>query len=442
MVIIDELGRGTSTQEGLAVSFAMSEDLIKTGCRVFFATHFTELGKKCRAPTAVKIPWLTNVPARVLNSTKQDSVMNVHLAGESSKAGDVAQISLPHTIAPGPVKDEDYGLELSRRFLPERVVNNAERVCKFLRDGNSTKPPGPATRAIKQSKLILALPDLLKQADSSAMDDSALASYVKKLQTEFTIRMNIADDETEEDQTTAKDTPPVDVPVLDKPSEQELEEWKMKCDEGEQRVMRANRAHTQDKKHSISEDEGDNHPQKKSKTEDGTPSVVPQPAPINRGSMIEELRRGACTPTARAGLTVSGSDEDSIMDDAPAVESLPASSIVPEDSRQRAVSVSSGSSVYDEDMPDVDEAEDALPSNFERPGPEAYSALAQQPLELFNPLKDWYARQRQTDESEVGDASTPSSLSRSRSGTQDFLHPVDEEEEEEYGSAMMGNVRL
>jgi DNA mismatch repair protein MSH4 len=48
LVIIDELGRGTATKEGLGIALAMSEDLIKTGCRVFFATHFTELGKTAR----------------------------------------------------------------------------------------------------------------------------------------------------------------------------------------------------------------------------------------------------------------------------------------------------------------------------------------------------------------------------------------------------------
>lgn len=45
LVVIDELGRGTSTKEGLAIALAMSEKLIDIGCRVFFATHFTELGE-------------------------------------------------------------------------------------------------------------------------------------------------------------------------------------------------------------------------------------------------------------------------------------------------------------------------------------------------------------------------------------------------------------
>lgn len=50
MVIIDELGRGTSPKDGLAVALAMSEKLIDLGSRVFFATHFTKLGKHSLSP--------------------------------------------------------------------------------------------------------------------------------------------------------------------------------------------------------------------------------------------------------------------------------------------------------------------------------------------------------------------------------------------------------
>lgn len=45
MVIIDELGRGTSTRDGLAISIAIAEALIDSQAFVWFATHFRELGE-------------------------------------------------------------------------------------------------------------------------------------------------------------------------------------------------------------------------------------------------------------------------------------------------------------------------------------------------------------------------------------------------------------
>lgn len=45
MVIIDELGRSTSVQDGLAIAIAMAEALVQSRATVLFATHFTELGE-------------------------------------------------------------------------------------------------------------------------------------------------------------------------------------------------------------------------------------------------------------------------------------------------------------------------------------------------------------------------------------------------------------
>lgn len=51
MIIMDELGRGTSVKDGLAIAIAVSEKLIKMKSRVFFATHFTGLGMFSGSPS-------------------------------------------------------------------------------------------------------------------------------------------------------------------------------------------------------------------------------------------------------------------------------------------------------------------------------------------------------------------------------------------------------
>ncbi|RKU45346.1 MutS protein msh4 [Coniochaeta pulveracea] len=48
LCIIDELGRGTSTRDGLAIAIAMAEAMVQSGAFVFFVTHFTELGACCQ----------------------------------------------------------------------------------------------------------------------------------------------------------------------------------------------------------------------------------------------------------------------------------------------------------------------------------------------------------------------------------------------------------
>lgn len=42
-VIVDELGRGTSTQDGMAIAYAVMNELISMGCKTLFATHYHEL---------------------------------------------------------------------------------------------------------------------------------------------------------------------------------------------------------------------------------------------------------------------------------------------------------------------------------------------------------------------------------------------------------------
>ncbi|KAL2257472.1 hypothetical protein VTK26DRAFT_130 [Humicola hyalothermophila] len=428
LVIIDELGRGTSTKEGLAIALAVSEKLIEKGCRVFFATHFTEL-------------------ARVLNYTKRNSVLNVHVVGETSMNGDIPQIMLPHTIASGPVKNEDYGLDLARRFLPEQVVKNAKQVWRFLCDRNTSRPTGPATKAMKQNKLVLALPDLLKQALNSSMDDSALASYIRKLQTEFTLRMNMAtEDDAQHGEKSDSAHRAAVHPVLEKPSDHELREWKKKCDAAERRVMHANTAHSQGRKHSSS---GNNittsHSNKRPRTDGRSDCMSRRPTPINRGSMIEEQRKDASTSTASRENGPSSSsmdlpdpqtESDITMD----IEMTAAQTTSPAGiltgaltpgHDQRAESIPSGSCSAHEDA--LNDGIDAGNDAIQAPEP---SDTPSQPLQSFQPLKAWYARTGQGDgESGAGGpehehAPTEGRVRAGRSAGQGFVSESDEDGDE------------
>lgn len=64
LVLIDELGRGTSPNEGIGISHAIAEHLIKLKAYVFFATHFNEL---------------------VTTLSRQPSVVNLHLSVQKTR---------------------------------------------------------------------------------------------------------------------------------------------------------------------------------------------------------------------------------------------------------------------------------------------------------------------------------------------------------------------
>lgn len=55
LAIIDELGRGTSSRDGLAIALSIAEALVESKALVFFATHFRELG---RLVSMVRDTWL------------------------------------------------------------------------------------------------------------------------------------------------------------------------------------------------------------------------------------------------------------------------------------------------------------------------------------------------------------------------------------------------
>lgn len=102
LVIIDELGRGTSTFEGLGLAWAIAEHLVKNiQCFSLFATHFHEI-------TAL--------------ADTESFAKNFHLAAIT----DNDQLTLLFKVKPGPV-DRSFGIQVAELVqLPKKVLSDAK----------------------------------------------------------------------------------------------------------------------------------------------------------------------------------------------------------------------------------------------------------------------------------------------------------------------------
>ncbi|RWB52182.1 MAG: DNA mismatch repair protein MutS [Mesorhizobium sp.] len=111
LVILDEIGRGTATFDGLSIAWAAVEYLHeKNRCRAIFATHFHEM-----TALAGKLPRLHNVTMRV-----------------KEWEGDVVFL---HEVGKG-AADRSYGVQVARLAgLPEAVVARAKEVLHQLEEG-------------------------------------------------------------------------------------------------------------------------------------------------------------------------------------------------------------------------------------------------------------------------------------------------------------------
>lgn len=175
LAVIDELGRATSTRDGLAIAIAMSEALVQSKASVWFATHFTDL-------------------TRVL--ADRPGVLNLHLAADSSTTVDgLPQITMLYKATAGAINDEQhYGINLARAIgLPQTFIEKAEAVAKDLRQKReASKRSSESTKLSARRKLILNLHEALKQARDSGSEE-ALPGYLSRLQEEFIVRMEEVD---------------------------------------------------------------------------------------------------------------------------------------------------------------------------------------------------------------------------------------------------------
>ncbi len=155
LLILDEIGRGTSTFDGMSIARAVLEyvaDKKKLGAKALFATHYHEL----------------TVLEEVI-----DGVNNYNIAVK--KKGD--DITFLRRIVPGGA-DDSYGIEVAKLAgIPDYITNRAKEILSELESGNTKSDiiskPKKSAEDIEQLSLLpsldSAIADKLKQTDINTL---------------------------------------------------------------------------------------------------------------------------------------------------------------------------------------------------------------------------------------------------------------------------------
>jgi DNA mismatch repair protein MutS len=150
LVILDEIGRGTATFDGLSIAWATIEHLHESNrCRALFATHFHEM-----TALAAKLPRLHNATMRVKEWQ--------------------SEVIFLHEVVPG-AADRSYGIQVAKLAgLPPSVIERAKLVLAQLEAEDRISP---ARKLIDDLPLFAAT----RTSAPAPHADAGLASLVEAL---------------------------------------------------------------------------------------------------------------------------------------------------------------------------------------------------------------------------------------------------------------------
>jgi DNA mismatch repair protein MutS len=153
LVILDEIGRGTATFDGLSIAWAAIEHLHENNrCRTLFATHYHEL-----TALSAKLPRMFNATVRV-----------------KEWQGEVVFL---HEVLPGSA-DRSYGIQVARLAgLPAPVITRAKAVLAKL----EAQDRGQTARALVDDLPLFAVPSRAAAEPALPSEAAQLIDAVKAL---------------------------------------------------------------------------------------------------------------------------------------------------------------------------------------------------------------------------------------------------------------------
>ncbi|MFO7708374.1 MAG: DNA mismatch repair protein MutS [Desulfobacterales bacterium] len=147
LVILDEIGRGTSTFDGLSIAWAVAEylhDLGGTGVKTLFATHYHELTD------------LADLKPRVKN-------FNIAVKEWND------EIIFLHKLVPGGT-NRSYGIQVARLAgVPRPVIQRAKKILFGIESGEHGAPV--AAPAVRGAKPVPRQLDLFRKSDARVLEE-------------------------------------------------------------------------------------------------------------------------------------------------------------------------------------------------------------------------------------------------------------------------------
>lgn len=170
LILLDEVGRGTSTFDGLSIAWALTEYIHQhIGAKTLFATHYHEL----------------NELAEIL-----DKVSNAKV--DVREYGD--KVIFLHRVVPG-FADHSYGIQVAQMAgLPEEVTNRAKKILSNLESSElMTHRKSPVAAPAPQDQMQLfevrddRLRDALREIDPNSMTPLEALQRLAQLKKDFEI---------------------------------------------------------------------------------------------------------------------------------------------------------------------------------------------------------------------------------------------------------------